>query len=159
MPPEKAKPSDWRPQVLRGWLLITFLTIILGIVVTLATVYAKYRNTGLYQRFLVSSFDFDINNTSIQAFAPYSIIPTLVAVMVKLWWGSVDETFRRLQPYVSMAKEPTPNDKGTMVSYLSSPLVWAAIKAGKHRHWLLAVVATGAFLTEICEYFYATMLM
>ncbi|RDW82963.1 hypothetical protein BP5796_04454 [Coleophoma crateriformis] len=145
----KGKESDWRPQLLRGWQLIAFLTLLLGIVAALASIYAKYRNTGLYQQFLVSSVNVNIDNTSIQALAPYSILPTFVAVMVKLWWGSVDETFRRLQPYISLAKNPTSNAKGTTLSYISSPLVWAAVKAGKHRHWLLAGVATGALLGEV----------
>ncbi|RDW71544.1 hypothetical protein BP6252_08107 [Coleophoma cylindrospora] len=145
----KEKGSDWRPQLLRGWQLIVFLTLLVGIVAALASIYAKYRNTGLYQRFLVSSVNINLDNTSIQAFAPYSILPTFVAVMVKLWWGSIDETFRRLQPYISLAKNPTSNAKGTTLSYISSPLVWAAVKAGRHRHWLLASVATGALLGEV----------
>ncbi|CZR53400.1 uncharacterized protein PAC_03278 [Phialocephala subalpina] len=143
------KSEDWRPKVLRGRLLVPLLLLLVALVITLAVLYAKYRSSGIYQSFLVSTLDFKIDNRSVEALAPYSIIPTLIAVGVKLWWGSVDETFRRLQPYVSMAHHPHESTKMTVLSYLSAPLLWAVGKAAAHRHWLLVVVAAGAFLSEI----------
>ncbi|KAH7399809.1 hypothetical protein BKA64DRAFT_722635 [Cadophora sp. MPI-SDFR-AT-0126] len=144
------KPAqDWRPKLLRGWLLGPLLLFLAALVIVISVLFAKYRRSGIYQSFLVSSVNIKVDNRSREALAPYSIIPTLIAVGVKLWWGSIDEIFRRLQPYVSMAVEPTKGRSGTALSYISSPLVWAIGKAARYRHWLLAVVATGAFLTEI----------
>ncbi|PVH89113.1 hypothetical protein DL98DRAFT_565261 [Cadophora sp. DSE1049] len=146
---DSAPLQDWRPKLLRGWLLGPLLLFLTALVIVISVLFAKYRRSGIYQSFLVSSVNIKVDNRSIEALAPYSIIPTLIAVGVKLWWGSIDEIFRRLQPYVSMAVEPTKARSGTTLSYISSPLVWAVGKAARYRHWLLAVVATGAFLTEI----------
>ncbi|KUJ17961.1 uncharacterized protein LY89DRAFT_781079 [Mollisia scopiformis] len=146
---ESSKPEDWRPKVLRGWLLALLLFLLAALVITLAVLYAKFHTSGIHQSFLVSGIDFKIDNRSLEALAPYSIIPTLIAVGIRLWWGSIDETFRRLQPYVSMAHNQSESMKMTVLSYVSAPLVWAAVKAVPYRHWLLVIVAAGAFLSEI----------
>ncbi|KAE8449814.1 hypothetical protein EG329_007291 [Mollisiaceae sp. DMI_Dod_QoI] len=144
-----SKPKDWRPKILRGSLLAPLLLLLAALVITIAVLYAKYHKSGIYQSFLVSTLNFRIDNLSLEALAPYSIIPTLIAVGVKLWWGSVDETFRRLQPYVSMAHHPSQSTRMAGLSYINAPLLWAVGKAATYRHWLLVVVATGAFLSEI----------
>jgi len=143
--------DDWRPKVLRGWLLALLLLLLTSLVIGLAVIFSKFRTSGLYQSFLVSGVNIKVDSKSLESLAPYSIIPTLIAVCVKLWWSSVDETFRRLQPYISMAQDQTQSTKATTLSYLNSPLGWAAGKAARHRHWLLTIVAVGAVLSEICE--------
>lgn len=137
--------------MIRAWLLIMFLTILLALVTMLAVLFAMYHSTGILQRLLVTSLNIHIRNREVEALAPYSIIPTLIAISVKLWWESIDQTFRRLQPYVSMARNPTGKLAGASLSYHGTPVGWAAGKAANSRHWLLTLVAIGALLAQICE--------
>jgi len=137
--------------VIRGWLLIALLTLLLALVATLVVLFAMYRNSGIYQHFLVTTINIQFRNRAIEALAPYSIIPTLIAVSIKLWWESIDQTFRRLQPYVSMACRPTRSSVGASLSYTTTPVGLVAGKAAKSQQWLLALVAVGALLAQICE--------
>lgn len=85
------------------------------------------------------------------ALAPYSILPTLIAVGVKLWWGAIEEVFKRLQPYATMAKGSVGVSHALTVEYMNSPLLATVAKAVRNSHWLLAVISLGAFGTEICK--------
>jgi hypothetical protein len=82
-------------------------------------------------------------------FAPYSIIPTFLAIGVSLWWQIIDKTFRRLQPYLAMSKQPVSIKHSSALSYQSSYLAWAAVKAAMHKHWLLAVITIGSTICQI----------
>ncbi len=91
-----------------------------------------------------------ISDVHLSTIATYSIIPTLLAVCVGLWWGSMETDFRTLQPYLAMTRRPVTFANGVNLSYQSSYLLWAAIKAAFHSHWLLTFVCTGAFFSQAC---------
>ncbi|KAH6683362.1 hypothetical protein B0J14DRAFT_556608 [Halenospora varia] len=141
--------GDWRPKVLQVGFLLGLVSLLFALLIAMAVLFAKYKYRGIYQNFLVSSVDIKLDNTSLEALAPYSIIPTLLAVGIKLWWSTIDQTFRRLQPYISLARDQKQEPGLSKLSYISSPLGWAALKASKHRHWLLAFIAGCAVLSEI----------
>lgn len=116
------------------------------------TLFVKAQQAALYQTIFVYQKTFSIGGSVTADLAPYSVLPTLLAVIVKLWWGALDCTFRRLQPYVSMARRPTKAPEGLTLSYIDSVMLWASWKAFKNSHWLLALITMGAFFTEVCKY-------
>ena len=86
-----------------------------------------------------------------RSFAPFSIVPTILAIGISLWWSSLDATLRRLQPYLAMSKEPLKPKDGVCLSYQSSYWAWAMVKALKHRHWMLVAITLGTTLSQICK--------
>jgi len=84
--------------------------------------------------------------------APYKILPTVLALGVKLWFGAVGDTLKLLQPYISMVKGPVPITKSVTAEYVNTPIAMATMKALINTHWILALVALGALATEFCQY-------
>jgi hypothetical protein len=149
---QRANSKTWSPSVLRGYALTLLLLSFLAIIVTLGILYSQFRISGItsFNPFLMNP---NMDKTSVIAMAPYSIISTVITVVLSIWWGSVHQTFRRLQPYISMAQQPTPSSQGTELSYNNYFPPAVAIKAAFHRHWLLALIAAAAMLSEIRESF------
>lgn len=144
--------SDWRPAVLRGWSGISGLLFVSILMAGIIALFVKAHQAALYQTIFVYQKTFSLGSGVTADLAPYSVLPTLLAVIVKLWWGALDSTFRRLQPYVSMARRPTKAPEGLTLSYIDSVMLWASWKAFKNSHWLLALISMGAFFTEVCKY-------
>ena len=140
---------NWRPIAIRklgGLLLLLLLAMVFsGILVLfiLACTDGLYESAFTYRTKILPS------KSDLFTFAPYSIVPTLLAVVVSLWWGNVDEVFRRLQPYVSMARRVAPASPNIGLSYLSAYPVWTATLALRNKHWFVALVSTGAILTQV----------
>ena len=90
----KSIKTDWRPTVLRGWnglaILIVFTILIVGLVI----LYVEAHRSALHQTVFVYEFKFSLENKALTALAPYSIIPTLIAVLIKLWWSALEDTFK-----------------------------------------------------------------
>ena len=144
-------PHDWRPAILRRWTGVGLIMLFLALIICIGVLFAFSRGPGLYESAFVYQLNVSIFKSPVATLAPYSIVPTLVAVTVSLWWGSLEATFRRLQPFVTMTKEPTAISCGATLSYASSYLLWAVAKAISKRHWVLALVCMGAFFTQICK--------
>jgi hypothetical protein len=125
--------------------------LLLALIICIGILFAFSRGPGLYESAFVYQLNVSIFKSPVATLAPYSIVPTLVAVAVSLWWGSLEETFRRLQPFVTMTKESTAISCGATLSYASSYLLWAAAKAIRKSHWVLALVCMGAFFAQICK--------
>jgi hypothetical protein len=87
------------------------------------------------------------------SFAPFSILPTLFAVALGLWWDGIDKNFRILQPFVSMSRAPTKGSKGIYLSYQSSYWLWACAKAASNKHWLLTITTLGTFLSQARKFY------
>lgn len=96
-------------------------------------------------------FEADVSNLglSFSSFAPISIAPTVISIVVGLWWDQLDSTFRILQPFISMSRGPTPINAGAGLTYRSKSWVGAAIKAGRNKHWVLFMVAIGSVLAQV----------
>ncbi|KAF1939981.1 hypothetical protein EJ02DRAFT_504445 [Clathrospora elynae] len=82
-------------------------------------------------------------------FAPISIAPTVVSIVIGLWWDQLDMTFRILQPYISMSRGPTSISAGAGLTYRSKSWVGAAFKAARYRHWVLFMVTVGSVLARV----------
>ena len=117
-------------------------------IAVLLVLFIVFRKTGLNQRFLLSRVNLSLKDGAVESIAFYSIIPTFVAVGIKLWWESVDEVFRRLQPFVPVSRQKSLIS--TRLSYNTTPVGWVVGKAIKNHHWLLSMIAAGALLAQIC---------
>ncbi|KAI3325397.1 hypothetical protein HD806DRAFT_490219 [Xylariaceae sp. AK1471] len=131
------------------WTIALFFTALALTLTAIAILYHYSKVRGLYQTFFVYSIDVSIAGQNVGQVSPASVITTLVAVVIGLWWGSFDTTLRRVQPYLALAKGPVRGYKGVAVSYRSSYLLKAAFRAMRRKHWVLFLISTGAFLAEI----------
>ncbi|KAF2465767.1 uncharacterized protein BDR25DRAFT_161827, partial [Lindgomyces ingoldianus] len=142
---------NWRPTVLRlrSFFALGFYVLCLIVGVAVLQHFAN-RSSGLYQ----SAFVFQANlpglNQNLGTIAPFSIIPTLMAIAVGLWWEGLDKSFRTLQPYFAMSnsKSPVRVSRGFGLSYQSSYWLFATCKALLNSHWILALVTLGTFLSQ-----------
>ncbi|CAD0085301.1 unnamed protein product [Aureobasidium mustum] len=138
--------EDPRPAVLRSSMGLLLVTILVALLASLIVLYSMSRTGGIYQ----SAFVYQLN-LPVGTFAPYSILTTLLAILVKLWFGAVSDTLKRLEPYVSATKEPITLSRSVLAEYVNTPIAIAMFKAVKHSHWTLALIGLGAFATEACK--------
>ncbi|ORY17514.1 hypothetical protein BCR34DRAFT_596983 [Clohesyomyces aquaticus] len=144
----EAKPN-WRPRVVHLRTLTLLVISLISLVVGLVVLKHFSDLAKLYQTAFVYQTSFTVFNRKISTIAPYSIVPTIFAVAVGLWWDSLDKTFRSLQPYVSLSKMSRNLAEGAGLSYQSSYWAWAALKAARNRHWLLFVITMGSTLSQV----------
>lgn len=139
--------QDWRPVVIRLRAFIALLLLLVAVVAAIIVLKSFADRSLLYQSAFVQQAT--LLDTRVSSGSWISIITTLVAVVIGLWWGAMDTTFRRLQPYLSMAERPTKISHGAGLSYQSSYWIWAAVKAALNKHWLLSFVTVGTSLSPI----------
>jgi len=125
-------------------ILLVFLLALLGGILAL---YEVARDRGLYRAAFV--YEYDVG--SITVFAPYSIIPTLLAIITKLWFESIEDVLKRVQAFTSMAYTPTGLSRSLLAEYSNTPSVLTSVKALEHSHWMLTLIGIIALVTEICK--------
>lgn len=145
----KKHNPDWRPRVMRLKTLTALLASLACLVVGLAVLKHYADRAELFQTFFVYQTSIPIFNKRISSIAPYSIVPTVLAVAVGLWWDSLDKSFRLLQPYLSMSKTTPSLSEGAGLQYQTSYWAWASFRAAKNRHWLLFAVTLGSTLSQV----------
>ncbi|KAI0205212.1 hypothetical protein F4808DRAFT_473290 [Astrocystis sublimbata] len=131
------------------WLLGLLLFFLLSTLATIAALLQYSQSQGLYNTAFVYNIDISISGRKLGAINPASLLTTFIGVVISIWWGSFDNTLRKVQPCLAMAKAPASGNKGIAVSYKSSYLLWAAYRAGRRKHWILLLVSTGTFLAQI----------
>jgi len=130
-----------------GPLFLSCLSLLLA---AIAALYIVSRTGGLRESPFVLRRHLSIFQAA-ATFAPYSIIPTVLAVAVKLWFGAIGESLKTLQPYISMLKGLKSLSGSVLVEYANTPIALIAAKAIRHSHLVLALVGVGAFATEACK--------
>lgn len=143
------KKRDPRPIVLRGWIGILLGSLLLLLTAAITVLYIVFRTAGLHQAPFVYRMTLHVRETA-ATLAPYKIVPTLLALGVKLWFGAVADALKMVQPYISMVQAPVPVTNSVMVEYANTPIALAATKALNNAHWTLALVALGALASEFC---------
>lgn len=151
-PSTRLGPSQYVPRILSIRLVSVLCSFIAAILIAIAVLYWYSLDHGLHQKVFVYQTRIKIADNTLGTLAPYSVIPTLIAVAISLWWGAIESLFRTVQPYITMAKGTTSAHRGTGVSYQSSYLFWAAFRALHRKHWLLTLICLGTFATQICKY-------
>lgn len=148
---KKAQSGNGTPVFLRLPALLGLVTALLSVVVGIVVLYHFAETTGLYEQAFVYSVDISWLANGISSAAPFSMIPTIIATGIGLWWGAIDDNFRRLQPFIVMSKGSTPFSQGVGLTYQSSFWLWACIKAALNKHWLLSLLTLGSTLAPICK--------
>jgi hypothetical protein len=114
--------------------------------VVLVTVIALWalaqKNNGLAQG------SFYIHIDSVNQFA-WTIVPVLAVILIKFCWSLVDEYFRLLQPYISLAGGSASARSSICVDYVSIIEGWIIVKSILRRHYILAAVATLSLGNEV----------
>ncbi|KAH0174627.1 hypothetical protein KCU67_g657, partial [Aureobasidium melanogenum] len=139
---------DSRPAVLRTWTGLLLVVCLITVLAAIVVLFRVSQTTGLHQ----SPFTFREHVKIYKAaatFTPYSIIPTTLALCIKLWFAAIGDTSKRLQPYVSMLKQPTSLSRSVLTEYANTPVALISAKATANAHWLLALIGVGAFATEV----------
>ncbi|TGJ79344.1 hypothetical protein E0Z10_g9420 [Xylaria hypoxylon] len=131
------------------WPLIVLVIILTTVMTTILTLYIYSQGHKLYQKAFVYTVSVSVQGVDLGDVNPASIVTTLVAVTIGLWWGSLDTNLRRAQPFLALALGPVIGSKGASISYRSSYLLWASARAARRKHWMLFLVCTGAFLSQI----------
>jgi hypothetical protein len=125
-----------------------FLILVLAAVITLNTLSSQSR---LSQLAFIYEADVSKLGLSFRTFAPISIAPTLVSIVIGLWWDQLDMTLRILQPYISMSRQPTTIARGAGLTYRSKTWVGAAAKAARNKHFILFMITVGSVLCQVCK--------
>lgn len=138
--------SEKMPIVIRKWALLALPASLASFLMGIVVLYTFAQRSQIRGTFFTYQANIQLFKTTVNLF---SIIPTLIAVSLGLWWVSLESVLRRAQPYLSMVKSPTKLPQGVGLSYQSSYLIWAAIRAAFNGHWVLCVTALGATLSQI----------
>ncbi|KAF2466614.1 uncharacterized protein BDR25DRAFT_293541 [Lindgomyces ingoldianus] len=146
---KSATKISWIPRVLHLRTLLVLVFYLISLTVGLAILKHYADLSKLYQTAFVYQASFSVFNKRLSTSAPYSIVPTIFAVAIGLWWDSLDKTFRTLQPYISLSKRSRSIAEGAGLSYQSSYWTWAAVKAAKNKHWLLLILTIGSTLSQV----------
>ncbi|PZC93347.1 DUF3433 domain containing protein, partial [Pyrenophora tritici-repentis] len=131
---------------LRNLALLSLYALCLLVGITVLHRYAQ--KSELYQDFFTYRANVKVLGR-VNTISPFAIIPTLLAIIIALWWESVDTTCRMVQPYISMqhgAKRPS---QGIALSYASSFWLFASFKALQNRNWLLSLITATTFLLQV----------
>ncbi|XP_014553958.1 hypothetical protein COCVIDRAFT_40092 [Bipolaris victoriae FI3] len=135
--------------ILRLSMLFALFCFLVCVLIAVMILNAFSIRSRLSQQAFIYEADISKLGLSFSTFAPISIAPTVISVVIGLWWDQLDSTFRILQPYISMSRRPTPIRNGAGLTYRSKTWAGAAIKAALNRHWILFMVALGSVLCQI----------
>ncbi|KAE8151048.1 hypothetical protein BDV25DRAFT_153274 [Aspergillus avenaceus] len=147
--PMSAEKSNWTPGVLRLPSLLGLILCLVAVLVGVVVLYHFARTSKLYEQAFIYQASITIFDKRVSTIGPFSIIPTVIAVGIGLWWGLIDSNFCRLQPFLAMAKRHRPLSQSVYISYQSSYWMWATIKTAMNRHWMLFWVTLGTAISPI----------
>ncbi|XDG04527.1 hypothetical protein ABKA04_004142 [Annulohypoxylon sp. FPYF3050] len=92
-------------------------------------------------------------------FTPVSVVTdkapwfvTMLAVCIKLGWGSLEMAIRMMEPYYILSRRHAPAETLTL-DYTAMPFAVVAIHALFHRHWTVFAVGFGTILVEALTIF------
>ncbi|KAH4173706.1 hypothetical protein HBH64_109950 [Parastagonospora nodorum] len=149
-PPQKVKPKrNWRPRVIHVRTLLALGLVLTLVMVAILILNAFSARSQLSQVAFIYEANVSKLGLSFSTFAPISIAPTVVSIVVGLWWDQLDSTWRILQPFISMSRGPVPIRDGAGLTYRSKTWAGAAFKSGRQKHWVLLLIAIGSVLAQV----------
>lgn len=154
-----AQSENGTPMLLRLPGLSALVAVLVAVVVGISVLYHFAETSGLYQKAFVYEVKFSFLSNGVSSVAPFSMIPTLIATGIGLWWSALDDNFRRLQPFVAMSKGHPQISRGIGLSYRSSFWLWACFKAALNKHWLLSLLTLGSSLSPVCKLWLYSILL
>jgi hypothetical protein len=75
----------------------------------------------------------------------------LIAVIIKVWWESIDDIYRELAHFVKLQDSAQPASSSAVLTYANTPIIWVTAKEVANGHWTLALVTSGTFAAEILQ--------
>ena len=143
--------GEWNPWYMRAPSAGILFAILIACIAVLSWAWIEFRGHGIYQNNLLQSKSFKVQGITVFTFSVYSVFPTLLAALIKVYWSSFDDLFRLLTPFVIMAKKPQEPIKGGLLSYITVPIAWVSIIAAKKGHWALLFITLGSLAAEILQ--------
>ena len=140
--------NESRNLIRRRRTFLGLLIFLIFLMVALTVLHDYDDGFGLYAS--IFTYRVDLGGTqTLGSFSPFSLVPTICAVILALWWEAIDKSFRSFQPFVAMSQKPRKISRALNLSY--SPSIWLldTMKAAYNKHWILALVTFGSFLTQI----------
>ncbi|OTB12386.1 hypothetical protein K445DRAFT_77086 [Daldinia sp. EC12] len=86
--------------------------------------------------------------------APWVV--TLLAVVIKLSWGSLETATRMMEPYYILSKRHAPA-KTLTLDYTAMPFAVVAARALFNRHWMVFLVGWGTVMVEALTIFVTSL--
>lgn len=86
--------------------------------------------------------------------APWVV--TLLAVFIKLSWGSLETAIRMMEPYYILSKRHAPA-KTLTLDYTAMPFAVVAARALFNRHWMVFLVGWGTIMVEALTIFVTSL--
>ena len=123
----------------------------LGLLTGIVVLHEYARRSGLHQAFFTYRVNMKLLG-HVNTISPFPIIPTSLAIIVTLWWESVDTTCRTVQPYISMQHNAKRPSQGIVLSYVSHFWLFTSFKALKNRHWLLSLITATTSMLQVRKY-------
>jgi hypothetical protein len=127
------------------------LLYVSGLLVGMVVLFHLAQRSQLHQAFFTYRANVKVFGDE-NTISPFALVPTVLAVVVALWWEAIDSTCRSVQPLISMYKGATVPVQSIGLSYASSFWLWTSFKALKNRHWLLSLVGATTFSIQICKF-------
>jgi hypothetical protein len=93
-----ASKTNWVPGVLHLPTLLVLLVCLVAVFVGIVVLYHFAQLSQLYEKTFIYQANVSIFNKQIYTVGPFSMLPTIIAVGVGLWWGVIDSNFYHLQP-------------------------------------------------------------
>ena len=124
---------DPRPAVLKLRIGIPLMCFLLLLLVGLIVLYNLSLEAVLYQTALLYQMRIDLAQNS-ATLAPYSIIPTLLAIGAKIWFAIAADVVQRYQPFIAMVDRPAELFKSVSVEYPNTPTALVPLKALRSSH-------------------------
>jgi hypothetical protein len=126
-----------------------YLTLyVLGLLTAILVLYIFAQRAGLHHTFFTYRASVKLFGQA-NTISPFAIIPTLLAIVITLWWESIDTTCRTVQPLTSVHRSAKCPSKGLGLSYASSFWLFASLRALRNSHWLLSVITATTFTLQI----------
>jgi hypothetical protein len=141
---------DWKPTTLRNASILSLGVCLALFATAIAILYAYASDNQLWRETFIYEVDLELIQDSVARFTPFSIIPTLLAVIVAMWWDAIHHKFCQLQPFIAMTKpEGIKLDEGAGLHYNGTNWVKTAYRAAKNGHWLLWFAVMSNFLCQL----------
>ncbi|KAJ6020520.1 hypothetical protein N7540_006024 [Penicillium herquei] len=147
---ESPQSKNGTPFILRLPALLLLIVILTLVIVGVAVLWHYAETDRLYGKAFVYEIQVSLFGSSMSSsIAPISMVPTIIATLLGLWWSAIDDKFRHLQPFLSMSDGSPSYAKGVDLSYQTTYWMWAAGKALLNKHWMLFLVTLGSTLSPV----------
>lgn len=105
------------PKLLRLPALIGLSTVLVAVIVGIAVLWHFAETAGLYEKAFFYQVRLSFLSGGLSSVAPFSMIPTVIATGIGLWWSAIDNNLRRLTPFLIMSKGSPRLSHGAHLSY------------------------------------------